>query len=407
MTSNQLTINPPNNNPNYRYWVLVGMVLIAGFSQGMLLPVLAVMLETAGVSSAANGLNAAALYIGIILVAPFIEKPVRKYGYKPVIALGLVILVVTLMLFPFWQSFWFWFVLRMAVGIADNLIHFSTQVWISSTSTKEKRGRQLAIYGLAFGMGFGLGPMMTRLLEVNDFLPFIIASAASIVAWVFMLFLKNEWPANDFETASQLGTLSRYKQVFKLAWFALLPGFCFGYMEASLHGNFPVYAMRFGLDIQFVTVFLLPSFVFGSLITQLPLGILSDKVGRSRVLHSLAFLGLILFFSMSFVEENQWMLWTLFTLAGMLLGSLFSLGIAYLADLLPANLLPTGNVMTGVLFATGSMIGPTIGGWLIEIVGQGAIYYSISAMLLFMFAAGMLFEKTKQHHHNDPANEAA
>ena len=142
------------NNPTYRYWVLVGMVSIAGFSQGMLLPVLAVMLETAGVSASANGLNAAALYIVILLISPFIEKPVRKYGYKPVIIIGLMLVTVSLILFPFWQVFWFWFILRIIVGVGDNLIHFSTQIWISSTSSKEKRGRQLAIYGLAFGLGF-------------------------------------------------------------------------------------------------------------------------------------------------------------------------------------------------------------------------------------------------------------
>lgn len=406
MNNNNLPNYSTENHPTYRYWVLVAMVLIAGFSQGMLLPVLAVMLEHAGVSSSANGLNAAALYIGIILISPFIEKPVRKYGYKPVIIIGLIMLVIALMLFPLWQAFWFWFVLRMVVGIADNLIHFSTQVWISTTSTKEKRGRQLAIYGLAFGMGFGIGPMMTRLLTINDYLPFIIASSASIIAWIFMLFLKNEWPKGDFETASQLGTFSRYKKVLKLAWFALLPGFCFGYLEASLHGNFPVYAMRFDLDMQFVTVFLLPSFVFGSLLTQLPLGMLSDKVGRSRVLHSLVFLGTIVFLSMSFVEENQLLLWSLFTLAGMLLGSLFSLGITYLADLVPADLLPTGNVMVAVLFGVGSMVGPTVGGWLIETIGQGAIYYSLSGMLLLIFSAGMIFEKCKGDS-NESMNEVA
>ncbi|WP_078577591.1 MFS transporter [Salipaludibacillus agaradhaerens] len=380
------------NHPGYRYWVLVGMVLIAGFSQGMLLPVLAVMLEGAGVSSSWNGLNAAALYIGIILISPFIEKPVRKYGYKPVIIIGLIVMAISLLLFPFWQAFWFWFVLRMVVGIADNLIHFSTQIWISTTSTPANRGRQLAIYGLAFGLGFGFGPMMTRLLEINELLPFILASAASLIAWIFMLFLKNEWPASDFETASQLNTLSRYKKVLKLAWFALLPGFFYGYLEASLHGSYPVYAIRMGLDMNFVTVFLLPGFVFGSLITQLPLGILSDKIGRDKVLIGLIGIGLMLFLCMPLAEEVTWLLFSLFAVAGMTLGSLYSLGIAYLADLVPANLLPTGNVMTAILFALGSMIGPVVGGFLIEAVGDGAIYYSMSVMLVVMLIAGIIFQ---------------
>ncbi|NJP39366.1 MFS transporter [Bacillus luteus] len=383
------------NKPGFRYWVLIGMVLIAGFSQGMLLPVLAVLLENAGTSSAANGLNAAALYIGIILVSPFIEQPVRKYGYKPVILTGLVLVTISVMLIPLWQAFWFWFVLRMIVGIADNLIHFSTQVWISTTADPAKRGRQLALYGLSFGLGFGLGPMTVRLLDVNLYLPFIISALLSLIALCFMLYLKNEYPSGDVETASKLGTIGRYKKVIRLAWFALLPGFCYGYLEASIHGNYPVYAMRMGIDLELTTMFLLPGFVFGSLVTQFPLGMLSDRIGRSRVLLGLMVAGAVIFFIMPLIEQSSVLLFSGFVLTGMLLGSLFSLGITYLADLVPADLLPTGNVMTAVLFGFGSMTGPVIGGVLIDTVGSGAVYLSIGGMLTLSALAGVLFEYRK------------
>lgn len=377
------------NNPVYRYWVLVGMVLIAGFSQGMLLPLLAIMLEQVGVSSSLNGLNAAGLYIGILLISPFIEKPVRHFGYKPVIVTGLILVATSLMLFPFWQVFWFWFMLRLVVGIGDNLIHYATQVWITSTSPKEKRGRNLSLYGLAFGIGFGIGPLMTRLLSINEYLPFIIASATSLFSWIFIMFLRNEWPDNEIVTASRLNTFGRYKKVINLAWFALLPGFCYGYLEASLHGNFPVYALRSGISIEWVSI-LLPAFVVGSLITQLPLGILSDRIGRKKVLLSVIFLGFLAFMSMPFFEHSMTSLLVCFIIAGMLLGSTFSLGIAYLADLLPSSLLPTGNVIVSICFALGSIIGPVVGGIFIDIFDSGSIYYSISGMLLLLFLAGLL-----------------
>lgn len=380
------------NNPIYRYWVLVGMVLIAGFSQGMLLPLLAIMLEQIGVSSSLNGLNAAALYIGILLVSPFIEKPVRHYGYKPLIILGLLLVSTSLILFPFWQVFWFWFMLRIIVGIADNLIHYATQVWITSTSPIEKRGRNLSLYGLAFGIGFGIGPLMTRLLSINEYLPFIITSITSILSLIFMLLLKNEWPSNDFETASRLNTFARYRKVLSLAWFALLPGFLYGFLEASLHGNFPVYAMRSGITIEWVSI-LLPAFVVGSLITQLPLGMLSDKIGRKRVLLFVIFLGFLSFLGMAFVENNMYGLLVCFVIAGMFLGSLFSLGIAYLADLIPTSLIPTGNVMISISYGLGSIVGPVVGGILIDIFDRGSVYYSISSVLLLVLIAGILFKQ--------------
>lgn len=382
------------NNPKYRFMVLVIMVGIAGFSQGMLLPLLAIMLDEIGVPPAMNGLNAAALYIGILLAAPFIEKPVRKYGYKPVIVIGLCLVMVSIFLFPFWKVFWFWFILRVIVGIGDNMLHFATQVWITSTSPAEKRGRNIAIYGLAFGMGFGIGPLMTRLLHINEFLPFIIATVASMLAWLSLISLRNEWPANDFETGQGMGTWSRYKEVIRLSWFPLLPGFAYGYLEASLHGNFPVYVIRSTIELNWIAI-LLPSFVAGSLITQLPLGMLSDKIGRRRLLLAVTFLGSISFMSSIFFESNMYLLLISFIVTGALVGSLFSLGIAYMADLLPKNLLPTGNIMAGVLFAVGSIIGPLIGGLFIEWFEQGSIYYSISGMLFAIFVAGIIFKEKK------------
>lgn len=394
------------NNPVYRYWVLVGMVMIAGFSQGMLLPLLAIMLEQIGISSSLNGLNAAGLYIGILLISPFIEKPVRHFGYKPVIVTGLVLVATSLLLFPFWQVFWFWFILRVIVGIGDNLIHYATQVWITSTSPKEKRGRNLSIYGLAFGIGFGIGPLMTRLLSINEFLPFIIASVTSLLSWFFILLLRNEWPDNEIETCSRLNTFSRYKKVFSLAWFALLPGFCYGYLEATLHGSFPVYALRSGITIEWVSI-LLPSFVVGSLITQLPLGMLSDKIGRKNVLLSVLFLGFASFIAMALLESSMIGLLVCFIVAGMFLGSLFSLGIAYLADLIPSSLIPTGNVVVSICFALGSIAGPVIGGIFIDIFGDGSIYYSISGMLLLVLVAGFIFSQRQDVSELDLKKRAA
>lgn len=380
------------NHPRYRFWVLIVMVAIAGFSQGMLLPVLAIMLDKIGVPPSLNGLNAAALYIGILLASPFIEKPVRRYGYKPIIVAGLLIVMGSVILFPFWQVFWFWFILRIIVGIGDNMLHFATQVWITSTSPEAKRGRNIALYGLAFGLGFGIGPLMTRLLSVNEFLPFIIATCASLLAWLFLISLKNEWPDNEFETASGLGTWAKYKEVIRLSWFALLPGFGYGFLEASLHGNFPVYAIRSGITIEWVSI-LLPAFVAGSLLTQLPLGMLGDRIGRRKLLLYITFLGFVSFLGAIFVEFSMTLLLLSFIMTGAIVGSLFSLGITYMADLLPRGLLPTGNVMAGVFFAVGSICGPLVGGLFIEWFERGSLYYSMAGMLFFVFVAGLLFKE--------------
>lgn len=369
-----------------RFWILVSIVAISGFSQGMLLPLIAIIFEQDGVSSSLNGLHATGLYIGILIASPLMEAPLRRFGYKPIILAGGLAVAVSLSLFPVWKSFWFWFILRLAIGIGDHMLHFATQTWITTFSPKEKLGRNISLYGLFFGLGFAAGPLMIRFAEINESLPFIISAVISLAAWFTVWLLKNERPEHDMESSTFLGTMKRFGIVFKYAWVAFLPPFGYGFLEASLNGNFPVYAIRSGIGVSAVAI-LLPAFAAGSILFQFPLGILSDKFGRRPVLLFIMLSGFLAFTAAGLLEDSLTGLMISFFIAGMLVGSTFSLGISYMADLLPKNLLPAGNLMCGIFFSFGSISGPFIGGVAIELLDGISFFYVISTMLLLIFIA--------------------
>ena len=79
---------------------------------------------------------------------------------------------------------------------------------------------------------------------------------------------------------------------------------------------------------------------------------LSDKVGRRKVLLVLSTIGAFIFLTIPMYEEQMWLLVTGFLVAGGLLGSFYSLGLMYLADLIPRQLLPTGNVLIAISFSS-------------------------------------------------------
>ncbi|GAE36424.1 MFS transporter [Halalkalibacter akibai] len=369
-----------------RFWILVSIVAISGFSQGMLLPLISIIFEQDGVSAALNGLNATALYIGILIISPFMEPPLRKFGYKPIILTGGLMVVIALALFPLWKTFWFWFFLRLCIGIGDNALHFGTQTWITSTSLKEQRGRNISIYGLFFGIGFAAGPLMTPLISINEALPFIISSSLCLVAWLFLLLLKNDFPEKSVELAGFRDTASRFKKTLKYSWVALLPALGYGFLEASLNGSFPIYGLRIGIDVTNVSL-LLVSFAIGGIVFQLPLGILSDKLGRKKILSLILFFGGVTFLFASFLEQAVIGLMICLFIAGMIVGSLFSLGISYMTDLTPKELLPTGNILCGIAFSLGSLAGPYLGGLFIEFSEGISFFMIISSMLFLIFVA--------------------
>ncbi|HZG59472.1 MAG TPA: MFS transporter [Anoxybacillus sp.] len=366
------------------FWILISIVAISGLSQGLLLPLISIILEKNGVSSSLNGVHATALYIGVLLISPFMEKPLRKYGYKPIIMLGGFIVLLSLASFPLWHSLMFWFFLRLLIGIGDHMLHFATQTWITDFSPPHRRGRNLSLYGLFFGIGFAVGPLLTPLVEVHQSLPFIVSSFLSLLGWLTLFLLKNEYPDTADEHESFFATFKRFAQAWKYAWVALLLPFAYGFLEAAVNGSFPIFALRENIPVQHVSI-ILPAFAIGGIVFQLPLGLLSDRFPRKIVLIFALLIGCISFVTASIFSQSFIGLFVCFFVAGMFVGSLFSLGMSYMADLLPKHLLPAGNLLCGILYSIGSIAGPFISGLVIQ-YGQGGSFFIVMSFMLLTIA---------------------
>lgn len=365
-------MNVLRNYEQRKFWVLVLIVSISGFSQGLLLPLISIIFERDGVSSVLNGFTATGIYIGTLLISPFVEAPLRRWGYKPIIIVGGIVVIVSLLLFPLWKSVMFWFVLRLFIGIGDHMLHFSTQTWITSTAKRETLGKSMAIYGLSFGVGFAIGPLFVRLIEISETIPFIISSVLCLIAWLMVFTIHDEKPepiAKDGEQSSW----KRYVATFKYAWIAFIPSFTYGFLESSLNTLYAVSAIRIGLEVSLVSV-ILSAFAIGAIVTQLPLGALGDKIGRSTVITWGFGIGTVLFAVSSLFEQNGYIVLALFACAGMVLGSMFSLGITYMADLTPRDLLPTGNILCSIFFSLGSLFGPIVGGIYLDYVDASFLW---------------------------------
>nr|MDH3097639.1 MFS transporter [Bacillus velezensis] len=207
------------------FFILVLLVSISGFSQGMLLPVISVIFETNGESRTINGLHATGLYIGVLLASPFMEAPPRKLGFKPLMVMGGFLVIISLFSFIWLQSIWLWFFLRSLIGIGDHMPHFSTQTWVTSKSTPRNRGRNISLYGLSFGLGFAVGPFMVPLVKTSPSLPFIVSGCISLAAWLFVFVLRNEYPAQGPDETSGDNSAKRFYRalLFRLGRFS--PGF--------------------------------------------------------------------------------------------------------------------------------------------------------------------------------------
>ncbi|MBC1434293.1 MFS transporter [Paenilisteria rocourtiae] len=371
----------------FKFWILTVVVAISGLSQGLLLPLISIIFEGKGISSGLNGFHATGIYIGVLLVSPFIEAPLHRFGYKPIIIVGGGLVAVALLIFPLWFNLYFWFILRLLIGVGDHMLHFSSQTWIGAMSHPSKRGRNMAIYGLFFSLGFAIGPQLVNLMAINANLPFAISGIMVLVAWGLVWFLRNEFVAESavIREISFFGSLKRFSGVFRLAWIAMIPPFVYGILETALNATFPIVGLRDGIP-QAMVVTIISAFSVGTILFQVPIGILSDRIGRAKVLPIFVGVGATLFFVTAFVS-NSILLIVMFFVMGIFLGSMYSLGLSYMTDLTPLELLPAGNILVGMSFSLGSIIGPSATGIMIGLFGNDVFYFVITGLLVVAFLA--------------------
>lgn len=370
----------------FQFLLLIGSVFICGAAEGMLLPLVAVLLEKNGVSALLNGLGSTSLYIGMLISVPLLEKPMRKLGYKLFLIIGLALITVPLFLFPISMNLWFWFALRLCVGFGDSILHLAAQTWITIDSPMNKRGRNIAFYGLSFGLGIAAGPLLVRLIAFGTNVPFITSGFFCLAVLLLLFLLKNEYPELSTSGGSTLRQVfARYKKVIAATWSGLAVTLAFGYLETSLNNSFPIFAVRQGYNLDQISI-LLPSFVTGALLTQVPLGMLGDRFGRRRLLPLICLFGAMFIACTGLLSAYFYGIYFTLLGAGMLIGSLYSMSMGYVSDLLDREQIPLGNILMTVCYSAGCMVGPVAGSSLISWIPKGGLFYGIA---VFIFLASM------------------
>ncbi|MBS7529624.1 MFS transporter [Hazenella sp. IB182353] len=374
-----------------RFYMILFIVCISGVVQGLLLPLVTTLQEKQGIPAGLNGLSAAILYMGILVMTPFCAPLVQKIGYKWLMVSGLIVTIIAVGLFPLLSGFWIWSCLRFFIGVGDSMFHYATQLWITATAPANERGKRISQYGFSFGLGFGLGPLGLNLLQWGTFVPYYVLLVILLFTLIVSLKLQFTQVSPTSYTEEKSSPV-KLKHIYSLAFVALLPSFLYGVLEASLASSFPIYGIRMGLSTGWISL-LITVFVWGALLFQIPLGTLGDKIGRKKLLIWLCTIGAIGMAMIPFFITNQVMLLLCFLITGGLLGSLFSQGLAFIIDVVPSHYLPKANAVSSIHFSMGSILGPYIGGMLIQWQGGASLFYFF-AVLLIGFVLTSLFYRT-------------
>jgi len=220
---------------------LTVVIDLLGF--GIVLP----LLPLYGREFAASHTTIALLFVSFsgiqFLSAPIWGRISDRIGRRPVILVGLVGSVLSYACFglaAYQVSLPLLFVSRMTAGVFGGTIS-TAYAYIADVTAAEERGRAMALIGMAFGIGFTIGPAVGGLGHAwHPAAPGAIAAAFSLVAFAFawrqLIEPKKHVPAQRRHVFDVGG----FRQAFSVPGVAgiLFLGFlavtCFALMESTL-----------------------------------------------------------------------------------------------------------------------------------------------------------------------------
>lgn len=254
----------------------LGMLLfgIAFLSLGTVMSFLTGKYEISGETL---GLLSAILPAGILIGSLIFGPIVDKYGYKALLIVSAVLLVIAFEMIAYTNSFSFVLFAYFLIGLAGGSLNGGTNALVSVIST-EGKGSNLSFLGVFFGIGaMGMPSILGLLSEAMD-VSKIIAAVGFFILLPTIYFILIKFP----NPIQQKGTkFSENLKLIKTPWILVLFGFVL-FFESGLEGITNNWSAAFlekgkSFDVE-SSLYALTILNLGLLVTRLALGFLLKKI---------------------------------------------------------------------------------------------------------------------------------
>jgi MFS family permease len=352
----------------------ISSISVVGIAIGLGMPLLSVILESRGHSASMIGLNTAVAGIASIAGAPLATPLASRLGVAWTMLLMIAAGAVAFVGFYFAPAFWMWFPLRVLLHVSLTILFILSEFWISTSAPPSRRGLVLGVYATVLSLGFAAGPWLFAHLGSTGFLPFGVTVALVAVAAVPVLAARNESPPVRAEGEETSGFL-HYIWLVPTATAAVL---VFGAVETGGFALFPVYGNRIGYS-EADAALLLTMIGLGNVLLQIPIGMISDRVGDRRYLLLLcAFVGLAGTVFMPLFAQNWHLMATLLFVWGGVVAAMYTVGLAHLGSQLSGHELASANAAFVLCYGVGMVLGPQAIGIGMDIAGPSGFGWSLA-----------------------------
>ena len=355
-------------------WALLlgmGMIMLGNGLQGSLLGMRA---SLEGFSTSVTGMVMSCYYIGFLAGSTLAPGIVERVGHARVFAALASIASASVLLHAVFPEPLVWGVMRAATGFAYAGIYVVAESWINAMATNKTRGQLLSVYMVVMFGGLASGQL---LLNVGDPLGFELFILVSVLVSLALVPISLNATAAPIVDAPEPLSLRQMYRTSPLGFVATLGT---GMAHGAFFGMGAVYAVKAGLSLAQTSLFM-GIVITGGVLLQWPVGWLSDRFDRRRVLAAVTLLAAVIALSIiaTFGASHvQFLL--LAGLFGGLCLPMYSLCLAYINDHLQPEQMVAASSTIVLIGGIGSILGPIMAAEFMSHLGPNGY---------FMYLAGV------------------
>jgi MFS family permease len=345
--------------------ISVSLLLMGNGLLGTLLPVRA---SLEAFSAVDIGILGSAYFLGFAAGCVYGPYLVRRVGHIRTFTAMATIASCTVLVHAFVLNPLVWWLLRAATGVCFAVLYMVIESWLNEKSSNENRGTVFSIYTIINLTVVTLGQMMLIFDEPSNFMLFSLASILVSLAAVPVALSKSAEPAPIESVKIDFRKLYRTSPVGVIGCLGV------GLTNGAFWALAPVFAQGDSSDVATIALFMSVVVIAGA-VGQWPLGRLSDRIDRRRVIVLACGGAVVAAVLLAWLDTAQGGLLLVIAFAyGLFAFPLYSLCVAHTNDF--AEQSRYVEVACGLLlvYALGAVIGPIVASVFMRFIGAGGLF---------------------------------
>ncbi len=324
------------------------------------------------------GFISAAYFIGLFLGARSANAIVSSLGHARAYAVLASAGAILALMHALAVNPYAWIVIRIGTGLCIAGLVSITESWLNSRATRTTRGQILSTYMITHYVAAGFGQLLIPFADPSGFELFSIAAIGYALALSPVLITRLIVPQIPERQKFRL------REVFSYSPAAMSGSVCLGMVGGALFGLAPLYSQGIGMTST-TTAYFMALIVMGGALLQWPVGKLSDRIDRRKLMMGLCIVSGVSSISVLFASAHHLILFLIAAgIYGALSFTIYPVALAYMNDSAPEGKLIEAAAGMLTTFSIGAIVGPIIATSAME-------YFGLQALFIYMAAVFSLY----------------